>query len=382
MTPRDFALPDLGEGLEDAVLVRWLVKEGETLKLNDPLAEVETAKATVEIPSPYDGVVTRLHVSEGSSLAVGALLASFDVDVPADAARAATPPGAAADARPVAATPAVRRRASDLGVDLRALAGSGPDGRITRGDVEAAASRGVGTSVDATDQDAAATAMEPQAEAIPLDATRAAIADRLTRAAALPQVTTFRTVDCLELDALRRDLGISPLPVVVRAVAEICSVHRLLNASWGGDVIRVHPSVHAGIATDTERGLVVPVLRDVGDRGILEVAQEISRLAAAARGGALAPSDATGPTITISNTGSYGSEAGTPLLNPGNAVTLAVGAIALRPLVVGAEVVARPACTLSLTFDHRILDGATAGRALGDLVALLEDRHRLRALPR
>jgi 2-oxoisovalerate dehydrogenase E2 component (dihydrolipoyl transacylase) len=378
MTSREFRLPDLGEGLEDAVLVRWLVQEGAQVTLNQPIAEVETAKATVEIPSPYEGVVARLHLPAGGGIAVGGLLATFDVGTGPEPGPAEPHPGS----RPVAATPAVRRIANELGIDLRTLAGSGPRGRVTREDVEEAAARGRGAAAAGSWRGPTREPERPATRAIALDATRAAIADRLTRVAAVPQVTTFRTVDCSQLDALRRELRISPLPIVVRVVAETCSAHPLLNASWGGDSIHVHADVHAGIATDTERGLAVPVLRDARDRGILELAEEISRLAAGARTGALSPSDAAGATITISNTGSYGSEAGTPLLNPGNAVTLAVGAIALRPLVVGTEVVARPACTLSLTFDHRILDGATVGEAFRDLVAFLEDGDRLRALPR
>jgi pyruvate dehydrogenase E2 component (dihydrolipoamide acetyltransferase) len=138
--------------------------------------------------------------------------------------------------------------------------------------------------------------------------------------------------------------------------------------------------VHVGLAIDTERGLMVPVLRDAHSTGIAAIASEIRRLAEAARGGHLTPNDLHGATIGVSNTGSYGSEAGTPLLNPGNAVTVAMGIVQPRALVVDGEVVARPACTLSLTFDHRVMDGATAGRALTDLVSLLQDGERLRDL--
>jgi pyruvate dehydrogenase E2 component (dihydrolipoamide acetyltransferase) len=156
----------------------------------------------------------------------------------------------------------------------------------------------------------------------------------------------------------------------------------MLNAEWREDGIRVHARVHVGIAVDTERGLVVPAVRDVGALGIGEVAAEIGRLAAAARDGTLAGDAGTGTTISVSNTGSYGSEAGTPLLNPPNAVTIALGVIAPRAVVVDGLVEARPACTLSCTFDHRVLDGADVGRALTDLVAMLEDPERLRGLPR
>ena len=204
----------------------------------------------------------------------------------------------------------------------------------------------------------------------------------LTGQAAIPQVTTFRTVDCTELDALRRELGVSPLPVVAAALCRTIAVHPLVNALWEGDAVVMRPSVDLGIAADTEHGLMVPVVRDAQAMGIAGLGAEIKRVAELARGGRLAPSDTHGATVGISNTGSYGSEAGTPILTPGSSVTIAVGVIAPRALVVEGEVVARPACTLSLTFDHRVLDGAAAGRALTELVGILQDADRLRDLPR
>jgi len=169
--------------------------------------------------------------------------------------------------------------------------------------------------------------------------------------------------------------------VFVAALALTCAGHPSINASWQADGIHTVRSVHVGVAIDTERGLMVPVLRNAHAMGIAAIGAEIGRLAEAARGGHLHPNDLRGATIGVSNTGSYGSEAGTPLLNPGNAVTVAIGVIQPRALVVGGEIVARPACTLSFTFDHRVLDGATAGHALTDLVSLLQDGERLRDLP-
>lgn len=197
-------------------------------------------------------------------------------------------------------------------------------------------------------------------------------------------MTAFRTVGCTALEAFRAELGTSPLPIVVRALAEICAAHPQLNASYRPEegVILVPRRVHVGVATDTDRGLMVPVVRDVGSLGIAEVAETIGRLARSARKGSLTPGDMRGGTITVTNTASYGSEAGTPIINPPEAAILALGVIEPRALVVDGRVEARPACTLSLTFDHRVLDGATAGRAFGDLVALLEDAERLRSLPR
>jgi 2-oxoisovalerate dehydrogenase E2 component (dihydrolipoyl transacylase) len=313
MTERVFAMPDLGEGLEEAEVMAWLVAEGDLVELNQPLVEVQTAKAAVEIPSPVAGRVATLHGAPGQSVAVGAPLVTFDTDEP-DTGESGPP------------TPEVRR--------------------------------------------------------LPVSATRRAIADTLERQAAIPQVTTFRTVDCSVLEAFRAELEVSPLPVVVAACCRVVADHPMLNASWGGDEILVRGRVDVGIAVDTEEGLIVPVLRAAERRGITEVAAEIRRLADAARTGALSPDDVGRHAIAISNTGSYGSEAGTPILSPGTGVTLAVGTIAPRPLVVGGRVEARPAMTLSLTFDHRLLDGAAAGRGLSDLVGLLQDVERLRDLPR
>ena len=360
MPERVFPLPDLGEGLEEAVVSAWLVAEGDAVELNQPFVEIETAKATVEVPAPFAGTISKIHVGAGETLAVGAPLATFEV-------------AGSVGALPVTATPAVRKLAKDLGVDLSDVAGSGPDGRITRADVERLADSGRETE-DVGRSTAASKA--------PLSPTRRAIAARLTEVAAIPQVTTFRTVDCIALEAVRADLGVSPLPLFVRALAEVCRDHPMLNASWDGERILMFPEIRVGIATDTERGLMVPVLADVGSLGITEIAAEIARLAEAARSNTLSRDDVVGATIAVTNTGSYGSEFGTPLLNPGHAVTIALGAIEPRALVVDGVVEARPACTLSLTFDHRVLDGATVGRALGALVELLESRERLEALPR
>lgn len=367
MAERVFRLPDLGEGLEEAEISSWLVAEGDEVALNQPLVEVETAKAVVEIPSPFAGRVVSLHAAEGSTLRVGEPLITVSM-VGEDVAGVAGPSSPAA----VAATPAVRALAKRLGVDLSGVSGMGPDGRVTREDVETAAAAG-------------SALISEDVEVVRISPVRRAIAENLIKVVReVPQVTTWRTVECSALEAFRAELGVSPLPVVVRALAEVIGEHPWLNGSYLAErgEIHLYRRVHAGVATDTERGLVVPVVRDVGAMGIGQIADEIGRLATAAREGVLAPSDMAGGTITVTNTGSYGSEAGTPILNPPQGAILALGVIEPRALVADGEVVARPACTMSLTFDHRLLDGATAGRAFGTLVALLEDPVRLTGLPR
>jgi 2-oxoisovalerate dehydrogenase E2 component (dihydrolipoyl transacylase) len=366
MGERVFAMPDLGEGLEEGEIVAWLVEAGQEVDLNQPIVEVETAKATVEIPSPYAGRVAARHGSVGASIRVGAPLVTFTVA--GEAEEVPAPPRTAGG--PVTATPPVRRLAKELGVDLTGVAGTGPDGRITADDVRAAGSGGSVENGEAGD------------ERIELTPTRRAIAANLSRQAALPAVTTFRTLNASAVEGLRRELGTSPLPIFVAALCRTAETHPLVNASWDEDAVVLHAIVNVGVAADTERGLMVPVVRDAGRRGLADLAAEIRRVAEAARTGTAKAEDLTGATLGVSNTGSYGSEAGTPLLTPGCAVTIAMGVIAPRALVVDGAVLAQPACTLSLTFDHRVLDGAAAGRALTDLVGLLQDPVRLRDLPR
>ena len=363
MTERVFAMPDLGEGLEEGRIVRWLVAEGAEVELNQPLVEVETAKAVVEIPSPFAGLIQALHGADGEDVPVGRPLVTFDVSGGAVASTVTEsvdqPPSG-----PVPATPPVRKLAKELGVDIQTVRGTGREARVTEEDVRSAAAG----AVDVT--------------RIELTPARRAIAANLERQAAVPQVTTFRTVDCTALQPFRNELGVSPLPVVVAALCRVAKDHPLINARWSPDAILAANAVNAGLAIDTQRGLVVAVIHDAHTLGIAKIAAESTRLAEGARAGSLTPNDIAGATIAVSNTGSYGSEAGTPILSPGTSVTLATGVIVDRALVIDGRVVARPAATLSLTFDHRVLDGAAAGRALTELVDLLQSDERLRDLPR
>jgi pyruvate dehydrogenase E2 component (dihydrolipoamide acetyltransferase) len=400
MTARDFLLPDLGEGLEDAEVSQWLVAEGDRVELNQTLVEVTTAKATVELPSPWAGVIERLHAAPGDIVAVGsplvsvrvddaaqaapggrrAVLVGYGVDESADAAPAAQAqsPSTASSAPTAAATPAVRKLAKDRGVDLSALTGTGPGGRITRDDVQRAGRTET-------------TPASEEVEIVPVRGVRRVIAERLTRSVReIPQVTTFITLDATAVQAFRQQLAgttggrVGPLPIVLRALADTCTAHPSINASFSAErsEILLHRRVHVGVATDTERGLVVPVVRDVHTKGIASIADDVARLVAAARDGSIPAGDLSGGTITVTNVGTFGAESGTPIIDPPQGAILAVGIIEPRALVVNGAVEARPACTLALTFDHRLLDGAEAGRALRDLRDLLQDPSRLEALPR
>lgn len=437
MTERVFDLPDLGEGLEDAEIVQWKVSEGDVVELNQPLVDVNTAKALVEIPSPFAGRILKLHGGEGDVVNVGAPLVTFDVEdgageaapkeAPkreavlvgygvdqegatkrrrrlrppgerkAPAARQTEAPDGPATTR-TAATPPVRRLARERGVDLDALTGTGPGGRITRDDVLAAASgrpepaapAGAGAHGGAP----ATTAGAPEPgteERVPVRGVRRLVAQKMARSwAEIPHVTTMHDADATYVDALRRELTeesatkVSALAVIVRALVEVCRAHPLLNASWDGDAeeIVLRGSCHVGIASDTERGLVVPVVRDANRKGIATLAREIADVVAATRDGKATPDQLTGSSITVTNYGTFGSRAGTPIINHPEAAILGLGAIRPQPVVVDGRVEPRPTVTLALSFDHRVLDGADADRAMQDLVRLLESPFRLGALPR
>jgi pyruvate/2-oxoglutarate dehydrogenase complex dihydrolipoamide acyltransferase (E2) component len=423
MAERVFNLPDLGEGLEDAEIVEWKVSPDDVVELNQPLVEVNTAKALVEIPSPVAGRVSTLHGEPGGIVKVGEPLVTFEVEegappsaegeAAAEAGQEAVaegdrpkreavlvgygveeaggtrrrrprlrPPEPRGEGEGVRATPLVRRLARDRGVDLGSVQGTGPDGRVTRDDVMKATA-----SETLAEADSGAVA----GERIPVRGVRRLIAQKMTRAwREIPHVTTFHTVDATSIEALRRELTeetgtkVSGLSVIVRALVEVCRSHPLLNSSFDADAseIVLRDSYHVGVAADTERGLVVPVIRDVDRKSIVEVAREMVEVVDAARSGTATPDQLTGSTITVTNFGVFGSEAGTPIINHPEAAILGTGRIAERPVVVDDRVEARPTLTLALSFDHRVMDGADADRAMGELTELLESPFRLGALPR
>jgi pyruvate dehydrogenase E2 component (dihydrolipoamide acetyltransferase) len=307
------------------------------------------------------------------------VLVGYGVEEEEPAAPSPTSAADRATRQRVAASPPVRRLAKELGVDLAAVTGSGPEGRVTREDVARVA--------EGTPKHEPA----PGDERIPVKGVRRLVAEKMARSAReIPHVTTFLTVDASHLEAFRgeleRQLGtrVTALPIVVQAFVEIVQQFRALNASFDPDAheIVLRGDVHVGIATDTERGLLVPVVRHADRLGIGELAAEITRLVQAGRAGRSKPEELTGGTVTVTNVGSFGAESGTPIINFPESSILAVGVIEPRALVVDGQVEARPAVTLSLTFDHRVLDGAEAGRALKALGDLLESPFRLGALPR
>jgi pyruvate dehydrogenase E2 component (dihydrolipoamide acetyltransferase) len=278
----------------------------------------------------------------------------------------------------------VRKLAKELGVDLASVTPTGSDGRVSREDVQAAAGAGAARVKVSDDR-------VLSGQRIPVRGPRRLIAEKMSRSwREIPHVTTFLTVDATHVLAFRDDIEketgtrVSPLAIVVRALAETCHLHPMLNASFDAEAheIVTHGDVNVGIATDTERGLLVPVVRDADSKGIREIAATAADLVEQARTGTIEPGAFAGGTITVTNVGTFGSEFGTPIINHPEGAILALGVIEPRALVVDGEVVARPAVTVSLSFDHRLLDGAEAGRALRAFADLLESPFRLGALPR
>jgi pyruvate/2-oxoglutarate dehydrogenase complex dihydrolipoamide acyltransferase (E2) component len=393
---REFRLPDLGEGVTEGQIVRVLVAEGDHVNEDQPLMEVETDKAAVEIPSPHTGIVTKVHVTEQQVVNVGEVLVSFAgaeaetaaVEVkPAPAAAASTPAtatvGKRAEERIKPASPAVRKLARTLGVDLESVAGSGPGGRVTRQDVERAASGGPAAPPAETAGTADTDPWGPIRRE-PISRARRTIAEAMARSkSAIPHVTDTDDADITDLDRLRRgyespqtpERKLTVLPFVIRAVALALGRHPIFNASYdedAGEIIH-HDYVGVAVGVHTERGLVAPVLRDADRMTIPRIADELTELVEKARTVSFEVNDTRGGTFTISNAGAMGgSRYSTPIINHPQAAVLALGRSRWQPWVVGGKLDPRLILPLSVSFDHRIIDGAHAIAFMREIVNLLE----------
>ncbi len=412
---RIFALPDVGEGLTEAEVLRWHVAPGDTITLNQTIVEIETAKAAVELPSPFAGVVAELFAEPGATVAVGTPLIAIETgDAAAEPAPAGTigeegpggrittlvgygPKAATVTRRPrKASTPApvaahgsfplakppVRKLAKELGIDLRTVLGSGTGGVITREDVRRAAepaSNGAGSL--RTPRTGPDTGQRREPVRGVRKATAAAV---VSSAFTAPHVTMFLTVDVTPTMQLRtrlagqpqfRDLKLTPLAFAARALCLAVRRAPEVNASWDeatGEIV-YFDYVHLGIAAATSRGLVVPKIRNADRMPLRELAVALEELATSAREGHTTPGDMLGGTITITNVGVFGIDTGTPILNPGESAILAIGAIRERPWVVDGAVVPRKICQLALSVDHRVVDGQQGSQFLTDIGALLTD---------
>ncbi|RKT16803.1 pyruvate dehydrogenase E2 component (dihydrolipoamide acetyltransferase) [Streptomyces sp. 1114.5] len=478
---REFKMPDVGEGLTEAEILSWYVKPGDTVTDGQVVCEVETAKAAVELPIPFNGVVEQLFFPEGATVDVGTVIISVAVAgeagaaAPAASAAAPAPVAAAAaavavaeeevvperrevlvgygprtggtqrrarrttttkvaatapapaapapvapavPAAPVApvaevpsgerplAKPPVRKLAKDLGVDLRAVTPTGRDGVITREDVHAyAAAQAAPVAPAAAAPAAQAVAVEAVAgEAVvapvpvptagdvrvPVKGVRKATAQAMVASAfTAPHVTEFVQVDVTrtmkfvrrlkESGELGRDVRVSPLLIVAKALLTAIKRHPEINAQWdeAAQEIVIKGQVNLGIAAATPRGLIVPNIKDAGSKTLAGLATSLGELVETARQGKTSPADMQGGTVTITNVGVFGVDTGTPILNPGEAAILAFGAVRELPWVHKGKVVPRQVTTLALSFDHRLVDGELGSKVLADVAALLEQPKRL-----
>ncbi len=396
MADQTFRLPDLGEGLTEAQLVAWRVEEGANVEVNAPLCDVETAKAVVVIPSPFAGTIQKLHARPGESVAVGEALVTIRASdgAPAEATpgtlvgygpgapesgirrkarSAATLAESGADVR---AAPFVRQLAKEKGVDLAQVTGSAPGGRITRADVEAAAA----SPAAAASTPAAAPSTDGERR-ISVVGIRKAIARQMVRSVStIPQFTEFAVFNATNLMAAREQRkasgrAMTPLPYFIAAVVKAVRAFPLMNSSWdeSRDEIVVKQLINVGIAVNTSQGLLVPVLRGADKLELTAIAEQSAQLIEGARAGTLPPGQMSGGTITVTNVGASGPvETGTPIINPPECCVVAFGAIKPRPMVVDGQVVARSGAWISISVDHRIVDGALATEFLTALVSELE----------
>lgn len=433
MSTHTFHLPDVGEGLTEAEIVQWRVAPGDTVDVNDVLVEIETAKSLVELPSPFAGTVGETLASEGDTVSVGAAIITIAGAAGEQEAPAAAPAAEASEesggsvlvgygaagqvssrrrapaVRPVKAAvgvvakPPIRKLARDLGVDLIDVVPSGAAGEVLREDVVAHASqasvfRNIQTP-DAPSQreqtiavPAPATPAPPalvagREEAIPVKGVRKAVASGMVRSAyTAPHVSVWTDVDASRtMELVKRlkaspdfaDIRISPLLIMARAVIWASRRTPMVNAAWidtdGGAEIRVRNYVNLGIAAATPRGLLVPNIKDAQDLNMRDLARALERLTLTAREGKTTPADQQGGTVTITNIGVFGMDAGTPIINPGESGIVALGTIRQKPWVVDGEVRPRWVTTVAGSFDHRVIDGDGMSRFIADVASILEE---------
>ncbi|MEE8405840.1 MAG: dihydrolipoamide acetyltransferase family protein [Acidimicrobiia bacterium] len=405
---REFRLPDIGEGLTEAEIVRWLIAEGDPVAADQPIVEVETDKAVVEIPSPYEGIVVRHGGAEGETIEVGAVLVVIGTQGETAGGR---PPVETSEAAPIVGTiseeaevigavtesvapvatsvkalPVVRKLARDAGLDLETVTGTGTGGRVTREDAEAA----IASTAPPTAREAAPSETEPAKPSVatttslderrPMSRLRRTIAANMAKSwAEIPHVTTFDDVDATRLLEVRvalserHQIKIPIEALLVRAVLPALSAFPEFNATLEGDDLLVHGSHDIGIAVDTPDGLLVAVIRDADSKGVLELATEVARLGEGARERKLSPDELTGQTFTVSNIGAVGGGHGTPIVPPGTTAILSIGRAKSKPTVYDGDLAIAPVMPLSLSYDHRVIDGGLGRRFMSLVMENLEE---------
>ena len=377
----EFHLPDIGEGLAEATILHWFVDVGEHVDVDAPLVEVETDKAVVEIPSPIAGVVLHHGAAVDEVLPVEHLLAVIGDEgeqwsASPSAGSAPADRGSSDDAAPIVGTlddsdsprigsgvqalPMVRKLAAELGVDIESVEGTGPGGRVTEADVHGAADRAAGAHTR-----------------VPLSATRKAIIRNLTRSwQEIPHVTTYGSVDATSMLTERAEAGKVPLEAVVIArLIPALKAHRAFNASFAGDSILEHDRYDIGFAVDTPEGLMVAVIEGADTKSIADLGSEIRELASGAKERTLTREQLTGQTFTVSNIGAVGGRYGTPIVPYGTTAILSIGRAEPAAVVRGGEIVIASEFPLSLSYDHRVIDGGTGRAFMADVVSALGGEH-------
>lgn len=416
----EFKLPDVGEGIHEAEILRWLAKVGEKVAQNQPMLEIQTDKAVVEIPSPVAGVIAEIRAERGTMAQVGDILVviepgsgqttSLHASESPQAGQKSSPTeaktfGIAGPGQRVLAAPAVRKLALELGVDLRQVSGSGPAGRVLPSDLrlfveqraetkpasrpkaEAPADAGAATVLSTVKLSAAAPGQEVIVEE-PLHGLRRRIAERMEQAWQIPHVTSFDEVEVSKLVALRQHLQpeaerrgthLTYLSFIIKATSQVLKEFPYFNATLDMEQhkILLRRYYHLGIATAVPEGLLVPVLRHADQLNLLQIAAELKRLADLAQQRKLSLAELSGSTFTITNFGSFGTQQGMPIINPPEVAILGCGRIEEKPVVVQGQIEARPVLPLALSYDHRLIDGAAAGAFLGRVKTLLSDPNLL-----
>ncbi len=379
-------MPQLGESVTEGTVDRWLKSEGDFVARDEPLVEVVTDKVNAEIPSPFEGTLVRIDATAGATVPIGSTIAQMEVAAePAAPMPQPEPPVAAAEPSaipsppPVAAagrlSPAVRRLAEVHGLDLATIRGTGRGGRITRADLLAlvgASENGAGKVSDAG----------PDEELLPLTAVRRQIAEHMVRSAAIPHAWGTREVEMTALVRYREEqkdgflerhgIALSYLPFVIQVVCDALRANPLQNSSWRDDGIVLKKRIHLGIAVGLPDAVIVPVIRDADQLGLVDLARAVEDLVTRARDKRLRPDDVRGGTFTLNNTGALGGHLGMAIINHPQAAILNTEAVERRPVVRGDDIVIRDIMNVTLSFDHRIVDGLHAGRFLRAVQSGLE----------
>lgn len=372
----DVIMPQLGESIAEGTVVKWLVPAGGNIQKDESLLEVETEKVTLEIPSPATGRLGEILVKKGETVPVGTLLARIDS---APSSEVINRVGGVM-VRPMEPdpggeqhhSPAVRQLAEEHGIDLLRLKGTGIGGRVTKKDVLDFISRsGAETRIAATGDE-----LSMGEEIRPLTQMRKTIADRMVKSKQTSaHVTTFFEADFSSIAKFREGQNLTYLPFVIRAVTKALRDVPIVNSSWGEQGIVIKKDIHIGIATALEEGLLVPVVRYADRKGLTELAKEIGDLAVRARSKKLSPEEVQGGTFTITNHGGFGSLLSTPIIHQPQIAILGIGAIQKRVVVIDDAIAIRPMGYLSLSFDHRVIDGATADQFMAKVKHYLEHSH-------